>query len=202
MTPHQFGEFFVTSTTPNADMLIQILFSSEGPGQALPLARSVLVDPLPARLHIIAMLVAANFIYPMKVLNVPSSVMQDIMLGVTSELLKLRHPDGKSLNPEDVKSANNMISAFYDLIAEDLAKRESVEAESPHTQPPKATQLLLSSIVMHYNNGGATGKAAVEKLVHQGYYSSAYAAATKMIDGAPIVPLNALKELNVTLKVA
>ena len=200
ITPSQLGALYVTSALPAVDMLIDILFGPDKLGRQLPLARPVLSDPMPARLFFFGMMIASGFIHATKTLGATGLVLQDIMNGATAELSKLRKPDGRLVNPADVAEVNTLISSFYDFITDDFSRNDDAKPSTPNAEAPKATQLLLSLIVMRYNNGGALGEAAVDKLKTRGYYDPAYAAVTKMIDEAPKAPLQTLQSMNITFK--
>jgi len=198
ITPSQLGAMYVATALPNIDMLIDVLFSSDKPGLQLPLARSVLSDPMPARLFFISMMVACGFIHATKALGTNGLVLQEIMKGATAELKKLRKPDGLLVNPGDVEQVNSLVSSFYDFISAELSKDADSKPSVPNAEAPKATQLLLSLIVMRYNNGGVSGEAATNKLKTQGYYDPSYADITKMIDDAPNVLLKVWHGMNIT----
>ena len=198
ITSSQLGAMYVATVIPSADMMIDVLFSSDKPGLQLPLVRSVLYDPMPARLYFLSMMVACGFIHATEVLGANGLVLQDIMKGVTVELKKLRKPDGLLVNPDDVEQVNLLASSFYDFIKAELLKDVNSTTSKPEFEVSKATQLLLSLIVMRYNDGGTTGELATNKLKIQGYYDPAYADVTKMIDDAPNAVLGALYSMDIT----
>ena len=119
---------------------------------------------------------------------------------MAAELSKLRKPDGQLVNPADVSEVNGMISTFFDFIIDDFSKYFDTSITIPNADAPKATQLLISLIVMRYNNGGVASEAAVAKLKARGYYDPAYASVTKFIDAAPKAPLQTLQRMNITFK--
>jgi len=202
ISPNQLGAIYVTSALPSVDMLLEMLFGPGKPGQQLPLARPVFSDPMPARLFLLGMMVASGLIHATKTLGATGLVLQDIMKGTTAELSKLRKPDGLMVNPADVAEVNKLISDFYDLITDEFSNKVDTKPRTPNTEPPKATQLLMSLIVMRYNNGGPSGEAAVAKFQKRGYYDPAYAAMTKLIDEAPKAPLRTLQDMNITFRSA
>ena len=155
---------------------------------------------MPTRLFFLGMMVACGFIHATETLDATGLVLQDIMKGATNELGKLRKPDGLLLNSADVAEVNTLISSFYDFITDDLLKNADFKPSTPNSEAPKATQLLLSLIVMRYNNGGVLGEAAVDQLKTQGYYDPNYATVTKLIDEAPKAPLKTLQSMNITFK--
>jgi hypothetical protein len=153
---------------------------------------------MPARLYFLGMMVACGFIHATKVLGANGVVLQDIMKGTTAELKKLRKPDGLLVNPADVEQVNSLISSFYDFINQEPAKAADPAQPTSETEAPKATQLLLSLIVMRYNDGGASGELATSKLKAQGYNDPSYADARKMIDDSPYAILRALSAMDIT----
>ena len=198
ITPNQLGAMYVATVLPSADMMIEVLFSSDKPGLQLPLARPVMSDPMPARLYFLGMMVACGFIHATKALGANGLVLQEIMKGATAELKKLRKPDGLLVNPGDVEQVNTLASSFYDFINAELLKGANSTTSIPEAEASKATQLLLSLIVMRYNNGGASGELATNKLKDQGYNDPSYADIRKMIDDAPNAVMRALYDINIT----
>lgn len=195
-TPNEFGKMFVSTAIPNAEIQIEILFSDGKLGNQLPLARPVLSDVMPAKLYFVAFQVAFSLVYPIEILGVNDDVSREILSGITDELKKIRKPDGSSLSADDVSEINKLISGFFDFIITD-----SKELETENQEPPRVTQMLLSLIVMRYNNGGLAGERALEKMVKEGYYSNKYSQLTNYISKSRKAPLDVLGGLKIAYQV-
>lgn len=200
VSPHQLGAIFVQQSFTMAEATVDMLFKPGKPGTALPIAQSVAADPLPARLFLLALLVAAYYIYPMKRINVDQSTRHQIMDGSIAELASLKKPDGRLFGREDIQSVQEMIASFYEYLTNELdaPPSEKLDQVDSKTTPPKSTELLLSLLVSHYNGGGQPSQRALAKLNEQGFYDPAYASVTQTIDSLGRIPSNALKGLKAT----
>ena len=198
MSSRELGALFLESSNQHVELILDGLFRVNQLGKLLNLKNSVLDDPMPAKIYTIAMQVGALFSYPMRILNVPDSVIEGIFAGVTDSFLKLTKPDGKQIKPHDVIEANNLIGEFNGLFCEDIDKRTPIDKSNPAAEPPKTTRLFLSLIVLRYNGGGENGKAAVQNMNSRGFYHQTYADITKYIDELPAVPLMGLHKAGLT----
>jgi hypothetical protein len=200
VSPRQLGAIFVQQSFTMAEATVDMLFKPGKPGTKLPLAQSVAAEPLPARLFLLALLIAAYYIYPMKRLSVDQSTRHEIMDGSIAELASLKKPDGRLFGREDIQGVQEMIVSFYDFLIKELdaPRSERLEQADPKTAPPKSTELLLSFLVSHYNGGGQSSQRALTKLNEQGFYDPAYAAATQTIDNLGRIPSNTLEGLKTT----
>lgn len=198
VSPRQLGAIFVQQSLTMAEATVDMLFKPGKPGTKLPITQSVAADPLPARLFLLALLIAAYYIYPMKRLNVDQSTRHEIMDGSIAELASLKKPDGRLFGREDIQGVQEMIVSFYDFLIKELdaPPSEILEHADPKTAPPKSTELLLSFLVSHYSGGGQSSQRALAKLNEQGFYDSAYASATQIIDSLGRIPSNTLDGLN------
>lgn len=195
-SPNEFGRMFVSTAIPIAEIQIEMLFSEGKLGNQLPLARTILSDVMPAKLFFIAFQVAFHLVYPIETLGVNDDVAREILSGITDELKKIKKPDGTLLGADDVSEINNLISGFFDFIIAD-----SKELETENQEPPRVTQMLLSLIVMRYNNGGLAGERELEKMVKEGYYSNRYVQLTNFINGSRKAASNVLGDLKVVYQV-
>ena len=200
VSPRQLGAIFVQQSITMAEATVDMLFKPGKPGTKLPITQSVAADPLPARLFLLALLIAAYYIYPMKRLNVDQSTRHEIMDGSIAELASLKKPDGRLFGREDIQGVQEMIVSFYEFLIKelDVPLSDKIEKVNPKTAPPKSTELLLSFLVSHYNGGGQSSQRALAKLNEQGFYDPAYASATQMIDNLGRVPSNALEGMKAT----
>lgn len=201
VSPRQLGAIFVQQSLTMAEATVDMLFKPGKPGTKLPIAQSVVADPLPARLFLLALLIAAYYIYPMKRLNVDQSTRHEIMDGSIAELASLKKPDGRLFGREDIQGVQEMIVSFYEFLIKeslDAPPSESLEQADAKTAPPKSTELLLSFLVSHYNGGGQSSQRALAKLNEQGFYDPAYASATQTIDNLGRIPSNTLEGLKTT----
>lgn len=198
VSPRQLGAIFVQQSFTMAEVTVDMLFKPGKPGTRLPLTQSVAADPLPARLFLLALLIAAYYLYPMKRLNVDQTTRHEIMDGSIAELASLKRPNGKLFGREDIQGVQEMIVSFYDLLTSTpvSATGEQKQTRDPKAVPPKSTELLLSILVGHYNGGGQSSQHAIAKLNQQGFYDPEYASATQTIDNLGQIPSNELSDLN------
>lgn len=198
VSPAQLGAIFVERSFAMTEETVGMLFKPGKPGTKLPIIQSVADDPLPARLFLLAFLIAAYYIYPMKRLAVDQSTRHGIMDGSIAELASLKNPDGRLFGREDIAGVQEMIVSFYELLIDDIdfQRNDQQDLVDPKTVPPKSTALLLSLLVSHYNGGGQLSQSALIKLSLQGFYDPAYAATTQAIDGLRRIPWNTLEGLN------
>lgn len=194
MTPKQFGNFLVTSAEPQIEPLLGLLFDQHKPGFELPLERPVNADPFPAKLFFLGLFLGSSLLHPMTILRTPESIIGDIFSGVQEEMLKIKMPNGLRVNPEDLIEVNKFIDMFNRLIHEELCEKITRDITNPKTLPPKATVMLLSLIILRYNNGNI---AALESIKSHGFYHQDYIELTKAIDEVLVLPMYAINKTQV-----
>jgi len=201
-TSNELGKLFVIFAMSQAELLLQGLTSNSKIGNKLPLACSISSNVVPAKLYLVAMIVASYITHPIKSLGIPDDVKREILNGVTEELKSIKKPNGSLIHSTDIERTNQLISGFFDFVVSDIERSfDNTEIEtsiSVNSKPPKATQLLISLIVAEYNGGGLAGKNAVKKLEEDGYYCSQYADTTKFINFVPKASIQSLGKFNIS----
>jgi hypothetical protein len=201
-TSNELGKLFVIFALSQAELLLQGLTSNSKIGNKLPLALSVSSNVVPAKLYLIALIVASYMTHPIKSLGVPAEVIREILDGIAEELKSIKKPNGSLIHSTDIERTNQLIGGFFDFVVSDIESSfDNPEIEnsiSENSKPPKTTQLLISLIVAEYNGGGLAGKNAVEKLEEDGYYCSQYADTTKFINLVPKAATQTLDKFNIS----